>query len=173
MTEQSEVLGSNLTSVIKRLKARGMDKDYNILTSERSMVAIGHYGIKSWINVMEKIAKADMIFIDDHAPVFDWFTLDDKTTLIQLWHAGAGFKSSGYSRWGNSGCPGPVNCHRQYKYGIAGSKRIAHFFSEVFGINEEQVLPTGMPRMDEYLDPEYKEEKTIRLHQEFPMIKSS
>lgn len=170
MTEQSEVLGSNLTSVIKRLKARGMDKDYNILTSERSMVAIGHYGIKSWINVMEKIAKADMIFIDDHAPVFDWFTLDDKTTLIQLWHAGAGFKSSGYSRWGNSGCPGPVNCHRQYKYGIAGSKRIAHFFSEVFGINEEQVLPTGMPRMDEYLDPEYKEEKTIRLHQEFPMI---
>lgn len=171
MTEQSEVMGSNLTSVMDRIKERGLDKEYNILTSARSMVAIRHYGVKNWIAFVEKLAKADMIFIDDHAPCLDWLTLDPKTTLIQLWHAGAGFKSSGYSRWGHNGCPAPVNCHRQYKYGIAGSRQIAHFFSEVFGINDEQILPTGMPRMDEYLDPKHKEKMIAELYKEFPMCK--
>lgn len=32
-------------------------------------------------------------------------------------------------------------------------------FSEVWGINDEQVLPTGMPRMDEYLDEQHRNEK--------------
>ncbi|MCC6094754.1 MAG: CDP-glycerol glycerophosphotransferase family protein, partial [Eubacterium sp.] len=95
-------------------------------------------------------------------------TLSPRTKLIQLWHAGAGFKSSGYSRWGHTGCPGPVSCHRQYDYGISSSDRIAHFHSEVFGINPEQLLPTGMPRMDEYLDPEYRKKAEEKLRKKFP-----
>lgn len=81
---------------------------------------------------MKLLAQSGTIFIDDHAPVLDWLKLDDDTTLIQLWHAGAGFKSSGYSRWGHEGCPSPQSCHRQYKYGIAGSK-ISHRFFRKYG----------------------------------------
>ena len=170
MSEQSETLGTNLTSVMNRMHERGLDKDYEIITSARATVAVPHYGIKSWTVLMRKMAKAEMIFLDDHAPVLDWLVLDDsRVTLVQLWHAGAGFKSSGYSRWGHPGCPAPVSCHRQYKFGIAGSRHIAHFFSEVFGINTEQVLPTGMPRMDEFLDPEYRAAKTMELYEKFPI----
>ena len=60
---------------------------------------------------------------------------------------------------------------RQYKYGIAGSKNIAPFFSEVWGINDEQVLPTGMPRMDEYLDEQHRNEKIKELYEQFPMCR--
>lgn len=171
-SEQSETLGTNLTSVMDRMKERGLDADYNILTSARATVANPHSGIKSWTRFINKVSKADIIFIDDHCPVFDWFILDrNNTELVQLWHAGAGFKSSGYSRWGHTGCPAPFSCHRQYSYGIAGSRNIAHFFSEVFGINTEQVLPTGMPRMDEYLDPEFRKKTTADLYKKYPIAK--
>lgn len=170
MSEQSEKLGTNIMSVADRMVERGMDKDYNLLYSARATVANPHYGIPSWLKVLWKMAQADLIFLDDHAPILDWVYLKDDTTLVQLWHAGAGFKSSGYSRWGHTGCPAPNGCHRQYKYGIAGSKAIAHFFSEVWGINTENVLPTGMPRMDEFLDPDYRAGKEAELREQYPLI---
>ena len=171
MSEQSTSISTNLKAVKDRMLARGMDKDYIIVESYRSSVTNPRQGLKSWMDLLKKMAMSDFIFLDDHAPVLDWLILDKDTTLVQLWHAGAGFKSSGYSRWGHIGCPAPYSCHRQYKYGISGSKNIAHFFSEVWGINDSQVLPTGMPRIDEFLDEEYRKKKTKELYEKYPMCK--
>ena len=170
MSEQSDRLGGNQTAVIAQMKKRGMEKQFTILESVRPAAAC-HQDMKSWFTVIRKLAQSTMVVVDDHAPILDWLTLDEKTKVIQLWHAGAGFKSSGYSRWGHEGCPAPHSAHRQYNFGIAGSKNIAPFFSEVWGINDEQVLPTGMPRMDEYLDETYRKTQTEELYRQFPMCK--
>jgi CDP-ribitol ribitolphosphotransferase len=171
MSEQSETIGSNEKAVMDRMIARGLDKEWTILESYRSSVSKPKLGFKSWVATLKKMAMSTVIVLDDHAPVLDWLKLDEKTKVIQLWHAGAGFKSSGYSRWGHDGCPAPQSCHRQYQYGIAGSKSIAPFFSEVWGINDSRVLPTGMPRIDEYLDKDYREAKTKELYETYPMAK--
>ena len=168
MSEQSYTCGANQTAVYKRMQERGLDQSYDVYFSARA-AASEEQSYKSWMQVIRKMAKCRMIFIDDHAPVLDWLKLNPRTKLIQLWHAGAGFKSSGYSRWGHIGCPAPQSCHRQYQYGIAGSKQIAPFFSEVWGITDEQVLPTGMPRMDEYLDENHRKEITKRLYEIYPI----
>lgn len=170
MTEQSSSLTPNLKAVSDRMKERGLDKEYTITFSTRQAAAQPQ-GKMSWINLMKKLARSDIIFLDDHAPVLDWIKLDPKTQLIQLWHAGAGFKSSGYSRWGCVGGPKSESCHRQYKYGIAGSEKIAPFFAEVWGINKEQVLPTGMPRIDEYLNEQYKQNKIKEIYSKYPLAK--
>ncbi|MBQ3782523.1 MAG: CDP-glycerol glycerophosphotransferase family protein [Lachnospiraceae bacterium] len=170
MTEQSPTLGSNLQAVMDKMKERGLDSEYTILSSARPASYVKQTK-KSTKQLIKKIAMSRVIFIDDHVPMFDWLELNERTKLNQLWHAGAGFKSSGYSRWGHLGCPAPVSCHRQYRYGIAGSKHIGKFFAEVFGVNNEQILPTGMPRMDEYLDPTYRENKTKELYEKYPMCK--
>ena len=168
MSEQNPSITANQKAVYDKMIARGLDKEWTIFTSFRPAAA-EKQSFKSWLSLIKKMAKSNVIVLDDHAPVLDWLMLNKKTKVIQLWHAGAGFKSSGYSRWGNSGCPSPFSCHRQYTYGIAGSKRIAHFFSEVWGINTEQVLPTGMPRMDEFLDENYRTETTKKLYELYPM----
>lgn len=54
---------------------------------------------------------------------------------------------------------------------LLAQKNIAPFFSEVWGINDEQVLPTGMPRMDEYLDEQHRNEKIKELYEQFPMCR--
>lgn len=170
MSEQNESIASNLKAVSDRMKERGLDKEYNMLFSNRAAAAMSQSKF-SWFSVIKKLAQSGIVVIDDHAPVLDWLHLAEDTKVVQLWHAGAGFKSSGYSRWGHLGCPSPVSCHRQYAFGIAGSKNIAPFFSEVWGINDEQVLPTGMPRMDEFLDAGYREKTTRDLYEKYPMAK--
>jgi CDP-ribitol ribitolphosphotransferase len=170
MTEQSPTLGSNLVAVKNRMKERGMDNEYTILESARP-ASYEKMTKKSTRELIKKLARSKYVFIDDHAPILDWLVLNERTKLSQLWHAGAGFKSSGYSRWGHLGCPAPVSCHRQYSYGIAGSRHIGKFFAEVFGINDEQILPTGMPRMDEYLDENYQNTKREELYNTYPMCK--
>ena len=168
MTEQSPVLNSNIKAVYDRIKERGLDKEYKLLVSARPAAAEPQ-SYRSWIILVKKLAQSGIVFLDDHAPVLDWMKLKEDTKVIQLWHAGAGFKSSGYSRWGHKGCPSPQSCHRQYTYGIAGSEQIAHFFSEVWGINDEQVLPTGMPRMDQFLNEEYRNRTKKLLYEKFPI----
>lgn len=170
MSEQNSVISSNQKAVYDRMIERGLDKEYKIDTSFRAAAA-EKQTVGSWLKLIKQMSKSSMIILDDHAPVLDWLILSKHTKVIQLWHAGAGFKSSGYSRWGNKGCPSTFSAHRQYNYGIAGSKNIAHFFSEVWGINTEQVLPTGMPRMDEYLNPEYQKATVEKLYSEYPMCK--
>lgn len=170
MSEQNDTIRYNLKAVADRMKERGMDKDFRILYSARSAAAESQ-SLKSWFSLIQKLAQSGIIFLDDHAVVLNWLKLSKDTKLIQLWHAGAGFKSSGYSRWGHKGGPGAASCHRQYTFGIAGSKNIAPFFSEVWGINDEQVLPTGMPRMDEFLREDYREQKTKELYEKYPICK--
>lgn len=170
ISEQSNTCGGNQMAVYNRMKERKMDEQYTLLLSAR-MAASQRQSYGSWLSLMRKIAMSQLIFIDDHAPVFDWLKLNSRTRMVQLWHAGAGFKSSGYSRWGHFGCPAPQSCHRQYQYGIAGSRHIAHFFSEVWGILDEQVLPAGMPRMDEYLDENNRRTVTEKLYESYPMCK--
>lgn len=170
MSEQNDTIRYNLKAVADRMKERGMEKDFRILYSARSAAAESQ-SLRSWFSLIQKLAQSGIIFLDDHAVVLNWLKLSKDTKLIQLWHAGAGFKSSGYSRWGHKGGPGAASCHRQYTFGIAGSKNIAPFFSEVWGINDEQVLPTGMPRMDEFLREDYREQKTKELYEKYPICK--
>lgn len=166
MSEQSDTLGANLMAVKNRLIQRGMEKEYCILTSTRLASSI-EQSKKSWYELLKKIAQSDMIFLDDHAPVFDWLEVDKDTKIVQLWHAGVGFKAAGYSRWGHKGGPSPVSCHRQYTYGIASSKNAKSIFAEVWGINTEQIIPTGLPRMDKYLDIDYKQRIIKKLNDKF------
>lgn len=170
MSEQNDTIRYNLKAVSDRMKERGMDREFRILHSARSAAAESQ-SLKSWFLLIRKLAQSGIIFLDDHAVILNWLKLSKDTKLIQLWHAGAGFKSSGYSRWGHKGGPGAASCHRQYTFGIAGSKNIAPFFSEVWGINDEQVLPTGMPRMDEFLREDYREKKTDELYETYPICK--
>ncbi|MCR5215023.1 MAG: CDP-glycerol glycerophosphotransferase family protein [Eubacterium sp.] len=164
MSDQAEEIGSNMQALMDALTSRG----YKIDTAFRA-ITTKHYNILHWIKTLAKIAKADYIFLDDHSQTTDWLTIKD-TIITQIWHAGAGFKSTGYSRFGMPASPAPKSGHRQYTYGIAGSLKIRHFFSEVWGINDEMVLPTGMPRLDQFLDKAYIEKTKEELYKDYPEL---
>lgn len=155
MSETKDVLWGNLKYIDDRIRQRHLDDKFRMTYSYRS--AAGKHqsagDITSWIKVVTRIAMQDVIFVDDYAPVFGFFRLGKKTKLIQVWHAGEGFKSVGYSRFGKDGSPFPMgSCHKQYTHVITGSEHLVDVFREVFGIEKEAFYPVGMPRLDGFLD---------------------
>lgn len=174
MSETKDVLWGNLKYIVDGIKARGLDKKYRMTYSYRS-TAGKHQGfgdIWSWIKVVTKIASQDVIFVDDYAPIFGFFKLGKKTKLIQVWHAGEGFKSVGYSRFGKEGSPFPQgSCHKQYTHVITGSEHLIKVFQEVFAIEKEAFYPVGMPRLDDFLDDEHIENFKSDFYEKYPMLK--
>ena len=170
LCEKREVLSPNMAALYDRLHERGMNRQYQIRTSLRNTES-NSYSKLSTAAVIAKIAKADIILVDDYVPAFNSVKLAKSVRVIQLWHAGAGFKGVGYARWGHFGCPAPFSAHRRSDYAITDSMAIREFFSEPFGLLEEQVIPTGMPRMDAYLSEDNRRRVEQELFERYPALK--
>lgn len=171
MSETRDALWGNLKYIEARMRERGMDQEYELNYSFRKVLG-ARQGIRSWIRTYCLIAKSDYIFIDDYAPIFGQLKLSDRTKLIQVWHAGEGFKSVGYSRFGKAGSPDPANsCHKTYDYVTVGSKKLIPVYEEVFGIEKEAFLPTGMARLDDFLEEGKRQSFQQEFYEQYPQMK--
>lgn len=173
MSETRTPISGNLLALDKRLKEREIDKTYRISYSfSRTLQDSKWRTLRVWSRLLWLIAKQDIIFVDDYVPIFKTIHLRRDTRLIQLWHAGVGFKSVGYSRFGRAGSPHPTDsCHRRYDRAIVGGKGLIDVYEEVFGIPKEHILPYGLARLDGYLDPGRIEVYKRTFYQRYPELK--
>ncbi len=170
MSETRDYLWGNLKSIDEGMRKQGLDQKFRIEYSFRK--AIGNHNVFSWVKIVFKIAQQDYIFVDDYVPIFGFLKLNKRTKLIQVWHAGEGFKAVGYCRFGKDGSPFPTgSCHKQYDYALTGSEKLVKVFAEVFGIEEDALLPVGMPRLDGFLDPKKIESFRQSFYDQYPQFK--
>lgn len=171
MSENRNGIMDNLEAIDARIKERGLDRSFNITYHFRNIFQ-GRQNPFSWLNTIRLIAQQDYIFVDDYAPIFSFLDLDERTTLVQVWHAGFGFKLVGYGRFGITGSPHPVkSCHRKYTYALIGNDYLKEIYSEVFGIEKEALLATGMPRLEHFLDQAHRDEVVVKFYEAFPELK--
>ena len=175
ITEMDHRIGGNLLAVQKRLEEREVkqetDRKYRILVSARNSRG---KEAGSLLEVLKKTAASSVIIADDHIPFLDRIDPGKDRKLLQLWHAGVGFKATGYSRWGHQGAIAPMSAHRRITYGIAASRQTAGIFAELWGIADERVIPLGIPRMDALLREATlgKESQVLRhLLQKYPILR--
>lgn len=171
MSETKDYLWGNLKFIDEGIKKQGLDKQFKVEYSFRK--AVGHHmSVLSWVKLVFKIAQQDYIFVDDYVPIFGFLNLNKRTKLIQVWHAGEGFKAVGYCRFGKEGTPFPAgSCHKKYDYVLTGSEKLVKVFAEVFGIEKEAFLPIGMPRLDGFLDENRIETFRKEFYEEYPNMK--
>lgn len=170
MSETKDYLWGNLLFIDQRIKERGLDKEFRLSYSFRKAVGI-HNSILSWMKTIWTLCKQDYVFVDDYTPLLGFLKLSKRTKLIQVWHAGEGFKAVGYCRFGKTGTPFPAgSSHKQYDYVLTGSKKLVKVFAEVFGIEEEAFLPVGMARLDNFLNEDYIAEFKKGFYAEHPEL---
>lgn len=160
---------TNLLAIKNAMIRRGIEKDFEIKEIAWNQADDGNSGFSHQLKVVEGLAEADYIFVDESVTILNWLKLDKDVVVTQLWHAGVGFKSAGYARWGHVPSPERFSCHRQYTYGVCGSKKTAPVFAEVWGIDESMILPLGMPRIDEFLDKNHQDKCIKELHELYPI----
>lgn len=173
MSETRAPIGGNLKALDERLKERGINKKIKIYysffkTLESSKIQI----ILKYLNLIWLLSKQETVFVDDYCPIFKFIKLSNKTKLVQLWHAGVGFKSVGYARFGFGGPYPYTSCHRRYDYAIVGGDALVPVYAEVFGINKEKILPYGLPRLDKFLNKERIVEIKGKLYEIYPNLKN-
>ncbi len=170
MAETKDYLWGNLKAIDEGIKERGLDKEYKITYSFRRSVDTPQ-SVLSWFKLIYKISVQDIIFVDDFVPVFNFLKLDPEVKLVQVWHAGAGFKAVGYCRFGKDGSPYPVGvCHKAYTHAMIGSRQLVKVFEEVFGIEKAAIYPVGMARLDHFLDEKTIQETRARIYMEYPFL---
>ena len=165
-------LNGNLQAIHDRMLTRELDKTFSIRVDCGVPYGIALRVQPRLIPFLFHMAKSNYVFIDGYYRIFNLISLPKEIKLIQAWHAGCGFKAIGYSRFGYFGSPPLVHvCHRDYTYVLTGSKNIAGHFAEAFGIEEKSILPTGLPRIDAFLDPEHRKQFTQAFYQKHPQCR--
>jgi CDP-ribitol ribitolphosphotransferase len=153
-SESPSGLAGNLRLVHDRIVERGLDREYEIRTLLRPTMA-GRRSLADRLRLPWILARADTIVIDDFQPVIYALEASD-SRIVQLWHAVGAFKTVGYSRVGKIGGPNPYGrAHKNYALVTVSARDDIPIYAEAFGIPEERVVATGIPRTDRFFDPAY------------------
>ncbi len=170
MSENNDKMMGNLAAINQRLKERGLDGEFTIDYSFRNIFKQGGASkVSDTVKVLKKMAQADFIFVEDYTPILNGIDFPPEVEIIQVWHAGYGFKLVGFGRFGISGSPNPYRAgHRRYTHALVGNEHLKEIYSEVFGIPESCMLPTGMPRLEHFLDADVRAEAEREFEMRFP-----
>jgi CDP-ribitol ribitolphosphotransferase len=146
-------IGGNLKVVRDRMVERGLDREYDLRTTLRKDPGRQPTHLKD-LSIRWSLAGADVILVDGSRPrTLHEVDLESDVRVIQLWHASGAFKAVGYSRVGRKRGSDPWSRkHKNYTHVIVSSERDVLFYAEAFGIPEDRVVATGIPRMDRFFD---------------------
>jgi CDP-ribitol ribitolphosphotransferase / teichoic acid ribitol-phosphate polymerase len=160
-------IGGNLARVHERMIERGLDSRYKFCYSFRIPSTVSRW---STLHAIYLLATSDIVLVDDYFALLAGLRFSPETKIIQLWHAGSGFKSIGYSRFGKYGSRGLANAHRKYTYAITGSKHLIPVYAEAFGIEESAVVATGLPRIDTFLNSARAQKIVADFFEQYPNL---
>jgi CDP-ribitol ribitolphosphotransferase / teichoic acid ribitol-phosphate polymerase len=164
--ERSGIEG-NLARVQERMIERGLNTRYKFRYFFRIPSTVSR---RTTLRAIYLLATSDIVLINDYFGLLGELDLSPETKIIQLWHAGIGFKSLGYSRFGRYGSAGLVGAHRKYTYAITGSKNLIPVYAEAFGIEESAVVATGLPRIDTFLNKERTQKVVAGFFGQYPNL---
>ncbi|WP_082252759.1 CDP-glycerol glycerophosphotransferase family protein [Bacillus sp. FJAT-27251] len=124
------------------------------------------------ISLAYDLATSKYILLDDFYPMVYPLKIRDGAELIQLWHAVGAFKTFGYSRVGKEGGPSPNSKnHKNYTKAIVSSHNVAKHYAEGFGISEDKVWATGIPRTDLFFNKQLQDQIRTELYTKYPFLK--
>jgi CDP-ribitol ribitolphosphotransferase / teichoic acid ribitol-phosphate polymerase len=162
-------MSGNFKFVYDEMKSRNLDLDYHFMLKKG---IDDKKSYKEIVNLAYHLATSKFIMLDDFYPMVYPLKIRKNAELVQLWHAVGAFKTFGFSRIGRPGGPSPKSKnHRNYTKAIVSSQNIAKHYAEGFGIDNENVVPTGIPRTDIFFNKEYQKEVRDSLYEKYPFLK--
>lgn len=167
MSCRRDILGGNQLYVYDLIKDnKNIDFQFFMYSD-----ANGHHNPKYIKRFLELYATSKVVIIDDYFRLLNIVPKREGVTLFQLWHACGAFKTFGFTRLGKTGGPQQLTMsHRMYDYAIVSSHNIAKHYAEGFGLSDEKVIATGIPRTDIFADDNYAADVKDRLYAKYPAL---
>ena len=168
MSGRRDEMGGNPDYVYNLIKDRD-DIDFKFLLFSDPN---GHSKLKYIKEFMHLYATSKVVIVDDYFRLLNIVDKREGVTLFQLWHACGAFKTFGFTRLGKKGGPkqDDVN-HRMYDCAIVSSQEIAKHYAEGFGLSDECIAATGIPRTDIFMDEQYARNIKESFYEKRPQLK--
>ena len=145
MSGRRDTLGGNPEFVYNQIKDDPNIDFQFLLFSDPN----GHYKAKNMFRFVKLYASSKVVIVDDYFRLLNMVDKRPEVKLMQLWHACGAFKTFGFTRLGKAGGPKQTDPnHRMYDVAIVSSAEIAKHYAEGFGLSDDKVLATGIPRTD-------------------------
>ena len=170
-SDSRATLGGNLELIHDRMIVRGLHRKMRLRAILKPSVRARRSTLDR-LRLVWLLARADVILLDDYQPAIYQLEPHPAVRIIQLWHAWGAFKTVGYSRIGKPGGPNPFSkVHKNYTFATVSSEVEVPFYAEAFGLPEASAIPTGTPRMDEFLDPAHQAAGRERALAAYPIAR--
>lgn len=151
-------LSSDFKLIDEQLRNKSFDIHYNLIVFEQNIKGkLGYF-----FNCMKQLIdlkKSKLIILNDNNYVVSYFK-PENTIVMQIWHAPGAVKKFGNQIQRQY----PI---QNYDYVICNSPYWKKCYSEAFHVKEDQVIVTGLPRMDMLIN---KEE--IHFYEKYPQCRN-
>ncbi|MFA7744119.1 CDP-glycerol glycerophosphotransferase family protein [Salinicoccus roseus] len=131
--------------------------------------------LPQFIRGLYHLATARVVFVDNYHLILAACDFKEKTTCVQLWHANGAVKLFGLrDKTTNTR---PDSAHKRFRQVydrfhkvVVSSDAMADIFKEAFGLEEENMMRTGVPRTDFFHSEERLDEARRKMHEALPQI---
>lgn len=163
LSDVREKLGGNLELVYNMLPDEKYNKKVSLKVDRREKRTI-----KEVKELVYNLATSKYIILEDLSRATVPIKLKKGQEMCQLWHGAGAFKKFGFSR---KDIKNVHSAYKKYTKAIVSSENIRGCYAEAFGITEDKVKATGIPRTDIFFDKQYINNKKNELYKEYPMLK--
>lgn len=130
----------------------------------------------AYLQSIYHLATASTILIDNYFGFLAVTNFKKGVNCIQLWHAAGALKQFGLMdpsiRTRNPGAKERFHkVYSRFHYTVVGSEKMADIFKLSFGLSDESIIRTGIPRTDIFFSATDRQWIRQKLKQEFPVIK--
>ena len=179
--------GDNVLYTVKEIEKQTDDQVVILKTSQckidfdnssnRIILDFETLNLVDWFKSIYHLATSDNIFVDNYFGFLAVTNFKTNVRCIQLWHAAGavkqfGLKDLSIGQRSQRAHDRFQKVYERFDHVVVGSEKMATIFKESFGINNEQLLRSGIPRTDFFFDQVAKRTVEQSLRTEFPMIKN-
>lgn len=128
-----------------------------------------------WMRSVFHLATSRLIFIDNYFGFLAVTRFRPGVRCVQLWHAAGAVKQFGLNDPSNSDRSTRAvrrfkQVYDRFNHVVVGSEKMADIFKDSFGLSDDRMLRTGIPRTDFFYDLEGMEQVAWELARRYSEI---
>ncbi|MTW88261.1 CDP-glycerol glycerophosphotransferase family protein [Virgibacillus dakarensis] len=127
-----------------------------------------------WIQAIYHLATADKVFVDNYFGFLAVTDFKPNVQCVQLWHAAGaikrfGLKDPSIENRSERALERFKSVYQSFTHVVVGSEKMAAIFRQSFGLSNEAILRSGIPRSDFFFNIQEKKNVEQELRQIYPV----
>lgn len=177
--------GDNILHTVKEVERQTEDQVVILQTSQckinfnnasdRVVLRFETLNLIDWLKSIYHLATSRHIFVDNYYGFLAVTHFKSNVNCVQLWHAAGAIKQFGLKDPSNDVRNNRAmdrfeKVYNRFDHVVVGSEKMTSIFKDSFGIPNERILRSGIPRTDFFFDTITKKRAEQSLSDTYPLI---